>query len=93
MSAVQQPIAGSAFAEVMGEPAWKSFPSWYLVTQSDQAIPPDAQRLFAKRMGATIVEVNSSHLPMVSHPDEVVELIETAAQTTKQKDAVASSSR
>jgi pimeloyl-ACP methyl ester carboxylesterase len=93
MFAVQQPIAGSAFAEVMGEPAWKSFPSWYLVTQSDQAIPPDAQRLFAKRMGATIVEVNSSHLPMVSHPDEVVELIETAAQTTKQKDAVASSSR
>jgi pimeloyl-ACP methyl ester carboxylesterase len=77
----------------MGEPAWKSFPSWYLVTQSDQAIPPDAQRLFAKRMGATVVEVNSSHLPMVSHPDEVVELIETAAQTTKQKEAVASSPR
>jgi pimeloyl-ACP methyl ester carboxylesterase len=77
----------------MGEPAWKSFPSWYLVTQSDQAIPPDAQRLFAKRMGATIVEVNSSHLPMVSHPDEVVELIETAAQTTNQKEAVASSPR
>jgi pimeloyl-ACP methyl ester carboxylesterase len=93
MFAVQQPIAGSAFAEVMGEAAWKSFPSWYLVAQSDQAIPPDVQRLFAKRMGATVVEVNSSHLPMVSHPDEVVELIESAAAKIQGKEAVASSSR
>src|SRR5207245_10904371 len=69
MFAVQQPIAVSAFAEVIGEPAWKSIPSWYLVAQSDQAIPPDGERLFAKHMDATVVEVNSSHLPMVSHPD------------------------
>jgi len=93
MFAVQQPIAVSAFAEAMGEAAWKSLPSWYLVAQSDQAIPPDGERLFAKRMGATVVEVNSSHLPMVSHPDAVVELIESAAEKITRKDPVASSSR
>jgi hypothetical protein len=78
--AVQQPIAGSAFGDVMGVPAWKSLPSWYLVSQNDEAIPPDAERLFAKRMGATIVEVASSYVAMVSHPDDVVSLIKAAAQ-------------
>lgn len=80
MFAVQQPLAASTFADVMGEAAWKSFPSWYLVAQSDQAIPPDAERLFAKRMGATVVKINSNHLPMVSHPDEVAKLIKSAAE-------------
>ena len=78
MYSVQQPLAGSAFTDVMGEPAWKFLPSWYLVATDDQAIPPDAERQFARRMGATTVEVPSSHLPMVSHPREVVELIESA---------------
>jgi len=79
MYAVQQALAGSAFTDVMGIPAWKSLPSWYLVATDDQAIPPDAERLFASRMGATTVEVPSSHVAMVSHPDEVAQLIETAA--------------
>jgi pimeloyl-ACP methyl ester carboxylesterase len=79
MYAVQQALAGSAFTDVMGVPAWKSLPSWYLVATEDQAIPPDAERLFASRMGATMVEVPSSHVAMVSHPDEVTQLIETAA--------------
>jgi pimeloyl-ACP methyl ester carboxylesterase len=64
----------------MGVPAWKSLPSWYLITTDDQALPPPAQHLFAKRMGATVIEVPSSHLPFVSHPREVVKLIETAAE-------------
>jgi pimeloyl-ACP methyl ester carboxylesterase len=81
MYAVQQALAGSAFTDVMGVPAWKSLPSWYLVATEDQAIPPDAERLFASRMGATTVEVPSSHVAMVSHPDEVAQLIETAAAT------------
>ena len=81
MFAVQQALSATALQEVMGVPAWKSLPSWYLVAQSDQAIPPDAERLFAKRMGATAVEVPSSHVAMVSHPDEVVKLIETAARS------------
>ena len=79
MYAVQQALAGSAFTDVMGVPAWKSLPSWYLVATEDQAIPPDAERQFAERMGATTVEVPSSHVAMVSHPDEVTQLIETAA--------------
>jgi pimeloyl-ACP methyl ester carboxylesterase len=80
MYAVQQALAASALGEVMGVPAWKSLPTWYLVAADDQAIPPDAERQFAKRMGATTVEVPSSHVAMVSHPDDVVKLIETAAQ-------------
>jgi pimeloyl-ACP methyl ester carboxylesterase len=79
MYAVQQPLATSAFADVMGFPAWKSLPSWYLVAQNDEALPPDAERQFAARMGASTVEVASSHVPMVSHPNEVADLIEKAA--------------
>jgi pimeloyl-ACP methyl ester carboxylesterase len=80
MYAVQQPLASSAFTDVMGVPAWKSLPSWYLVAQNDEAIPPDAERQFAARMGATTVEIPSSHVPMVSHPEEVADLIEKAAE-------------
>ena len=80
MYAVQQPLAATAFNEAMGVPAWKSLPSWYLITTDDQALPPPAQHLFAKRMGATVIEVPSSHLPFVSHPRDVVKLIETAAE-------------
>ena len=79
MYAVQQPLALSAFQDVMGAPAWKSLPSWYLVAQNDEAIPPDAERQFAERMGATTVEIPASHVAMVSHPDEVADLIEKAA--------------
>jgi pimeloyl-ACP methyl ester carboxylesterase len=93
MFAVQQPLAISAFEDVVADPAWKSLPSWYLVAQGDEAIPPDAERLFAKRMGATVVEVNSNHLPMVSHPDEVVKLIKAAAEKVEQTAAVTSISR
>jgi len=81
MYAVQQPLAASALQDVMGVPAWKSHPTWFLVAQNDEAIPPDAERLFAGRMGATTVEIPSSHVAMVSHPDDVVNLIETAAET------------
>jgi pimeloyl-ACP methyl ester carboxylesterase len=80
MYAVQQPLAASAFGDVMGVPAWKSQPAWYLVATNDQAIPPDAERQFAARMGATTVEVPSSHVAMVSHPDDVAQLIESAAK-------------
>jgi pimeloyl-ACP methyl ester carboxylesterase len=78
--AVQQPLSASAFEDVMGVPTWKAHRSWYLVAQDDQALPPDAERAFADRMGATSVEVPSGHLAMVTHPAEVVELVETAAE-------------
>ena len=80
MYTVQQPIAMSIFEEPMGVPAWKTLPSWYLVATADEALPPDAERLFAARMGAATVEIPSSHVAMVSHPSEVAELIETAAK-------------
>ena len=67
----------------MGVPAWKSRPCWYLVASDDQAIPPDAERQFAKRMNATTVEVTSGHLAMISHPDEVARLIETASEAVQ----------
>jgi pimeloyl-ACP methyl ester carboxylesterase len=82
MWAVQQPLAASTLADVMAAPAWKSLPSWYLVAQNDEAIPPDAQRLFAQRMGATTIEVASSHVAMTSHPSEVAALIQTAIDAT-----------
>ena len=81
MWAVQQALAGSAFADVMGTPAWKSLPTWYLVAKDDEAIPPDAERQFAARMGATTVEVSASHVAMVSHPDDVASLIERATES------------
>ncbi|TMK43664.1 MAG: alpha/beta hydrolase [Actinobacteria bacterium] len=79
MYAVQQPVAVTAFSDIMGAPAWKALPSWYLVATNDQAIPPDAERFFAQRMGATVAEVPSSHVPMVSYPDDVVRLAKQAA--------------
>ena len=78
--AIQQPLAASAFNDVMTVPAWKFLPSWYLVARDDQALPPDAQRMFANHMNATSIEVPSGHLAMVSHPDEVTKLTETAAE-------------
>jgi pimeloyl-ACP methyl ester carboxylesterase len=86
MFAVQQPVAAAAFQEVMGVPAWRSLPSWFLVAMADEAIPPEAERQFAARMGATTIEVPSSHVAMVSHPDEVAQLIETAAKGVQSRD-------
>ena len=72
----------------MTVPAWKSLPSWYMIAQDDQALPPDVQRMFANRMGATTVEVPSGHLAMVSHPADVAKLTETAAEAGLTVDAV-----
>jgi pimeloyl-ACP methyl ester carboxylesterase len=79
MHAVQQPLHASALEEVMGPPAWRSLPSWFLVAEGDQTIPPEAQRQFAARMGAATTEIATNHVAMVSHPDDVVAMIQTAA--------------
>ena len=79
MFAVQQPLASNIFNDAMGVPAWRSLPSWYLIATEDEAIPPPAQQMFAQRMGATTIEVPSSHLAMVSHPKEVIRLTEMAS--------------
>jgi pimeloyl-ACP methyl ester carboxylesterase len=80
MHAAQQPVAMSVFEDVMGTPAWKSLPTRYLVAANDEAIDPDAERMFAERMGAETVEVPSSHVAMVSHPEAVIQLVEAAAR-------------
>ena len=79
MFAVQQPLQLSTFDDVMGTPAWKALPSWYLVAENDEVISPDAERQFAQRMGADTIEVASGHCAMVSHPEETYERIVTAA--------------
>ena len=86
--AAQQPLAASAFSDVMTVPAWKFLPSWYLVAQDDEALPANAERMFANRMNATTIEVPAGHLAMVSHPSEVVSLTETAAEAALTVDAV-----
>jgi pimeloyl-ACP methyl ester carboxylesterase len=86
MYAVQQPAHVSVVGEPMGTPAWKTLPTWYLVAKNDEAIPPEAQRLFAQRMGATTVEIKSSHVPMVSHPEAATDLIVKAAQAVTSGD-------
>lgn len=79
MAATQKPIKGEIFGQKFETPAWKQIPSWYLVASQDHAINPDLERMFAKRMGATTREVNSSHVPFMSKPAVVVGIIEDAA--------------
>ncbi len=79
LAAVQKPVNSVSFGTPSGVQAWASLPTWYLVASDDQIIPPDAQRAMAAHIGATVAEVESSHLVLVSHPDEVAALIETAA--------------
>ncbi|MFO1141517.1 MAG: alpha/beta hydrolase [Amaricoccus sp.] len=81
MADSQTPWGLEAVGGEVGEPAWKSKPSWYLVATEDQIIPPDAQRGMSKRAGSTVVEVPGSHAVYVSKPGAVAELIEAAAET------------
>src|SRR5262247_2832521 len=67
--------------------AWKSKPSWYIVATSDHTIQPDLQRFVAKRMGAKTFETNSSHVPMLSKPDFVLDVIRKAAEAVTEKTA------
>jgi len=85
MEAVQKPISAGTLLgdEKFGPPAWKSFPTWFLITENDQMLPPAAQRLFAKRMNATVTSVAGSHVSMVSHPDAVADFIMRAALTLR----------
>jgi len=69
MYVVQQLLSASALQEVMGIPAWKSLPSWYLVAADDEAIPPEVERQFAARL--------------VSHPQDVLALVQAAARAVR----------
>jgi pimeloyl-ACP methyl ester carboxylesterase len=80
MAASQRPAALSALFTPSGEPAWKTIPSWYLVASQDHTIPPEAERAMAERAGSTTIEIDSSHVAMMSHPDVVTDLILQAAE-------------
>ncbi|MGV1794502.1 alpha/beta fold hydrolase [Rhizobium sp. A37_96] len=83
--ATQGPTAIASLTGTISEPAWQSKPSWYLLASEDHAIQPKLQRIMAGRMHATIVEVASSHLAMLSHPDIAAQLIFEAARTVKER--------
>src|ERR1700758_3541914 len=87
MADSQVPWGLGAISGAISEPAWRTKPSWYLVTTEDKMIPPDAQRAMSKRARATVVEVKGSHAIYVSQPRAVADLIEQAA--TKAKGATA----
>jgi pimeloyl-ACP methyl ester carboxylesterase len=80
MTVVQKLFNQSIFAEKSGPPAWKQLPAWFQVSENDRIIYPDAERNFAKRMNATTLSLNSSHASLVSHPDEIAELILNATK-------------
>jgi pimeloyl-ACP methyl ester carboxylesterase len=80
MADSQVPWGVEALSGAIRQPAWKSKPSWYLVSTEDRMIPPDAQRAMSKRANATVVEVKGSHSVYVSQPQAVASLIEQAAK-------------
>ncbi|HEU4822044.1 MAG TPA: alpha/beta hydrolase [Nitrososphaeraceae archaeon] len=84
MATVQKPINESVLGEKSGPPAWKQLPTWYQVSDSDHMIPPDAERMFAERMNATTISINSSHASLVSHPDEIAQFILNATRGSTQ---------
>lgn len=73
------PVQDLFLQKNLGDIAWRSKPSWSIVATEDRTVQPDLQRAAAKRMGATTVEVKSSHVPMLSKPREVLEVIRRAA--------------
>jgi pimeloyl-ACP methyl ester carboxylesterase len=80
MADSQVPWGVEALGGTISEPAWKSKPSWYLVSTEDKMIPPNAQRAMSKRAGSKVVEVKGSHAVYVSQPQAVASIIETAAK-------------
>jgi pimeloyl-ACP methyl ester carboxylesterase len=81
MGAVQRPLSMASFGGEETTPAWKTIPSWYLVCTDDHMIPPPTQEFMAKRMGATVRSVHSSHAPFMSKPQAVADIIVLAAES------------
>jgi pimeloyl-ACP methyl ester carboxylesterase len=80
LAVVQKPAHQSLFNATSGPPAWKQLPTWFEVSEGDHIIPPDVQRQFAQRMNATTISLNSSHASLVTHPDEIAQLILNATK-------------
>jgi pimeloyl-ACP methyl ester carboxylesterase len=81
LAATQKPIAGAIFGEGLKAAAWKTIPSWYVVSTRDNAINPDLERFMAKRIGAETKEIKASHVSFISNPAGVAKVVEAAAAT------------
>jgi len=79
LAATQGPLAKSTFADALTKTAWRTRPSWFILSTTDRAVSPDLQRDAAKLMGSTVTEVPSSHMSLLSHADAVVDAIVAAA--------------
>jgi pimeloyl-ACP methyl ester carboxylesterase len=79
------PVADLFQQQKIKSTPWKSKPSWFILTTKDHTVHPDLQRWVSKRMGATVVEVESSHVPMLSKPDVVIEVVRKAAKAIQEK--------
>ena len=77
------------FEAKVGGTAWKSKPSWYIVGKKDRTVHPDLERAMAKRMGATTIELDSSHVPMLSRPESVLDVIRKAANAVRETAVIA----
>jgi pimeloyl-ACP methyl ester carboxylesterase len=82
--AVQEPFHKELLAGKTTQAAWRTKPSFYAVSTEDRTINPDLQRFMAKRMGARTIEVKSSHVSLISHPDVIAKLILEAAGQGRQ---------
>jgi pimeloyl-ACP methyl ester carboxylesterase len=71
------------FNQKLGSAAWKTRPSWYVIATKDRTVPPELQRSVSKRMNATVVETESSHVPMLSQPKVVIDVIRKAAEAAQ----------
>ena len=87
--ATQGVPAANLFDQKMAGTAWRSKPSWYIVAKNDRTVHPELERFVAKRMGATTVETDGSHVPMLSKPALVVDVIRKAAKTVTSVHAAA----
>lgn len=83
MAATQRPVAELAFSEPSGVPTWKTLPSWAVVATRDRAAGSDVIRSMAQRAGATITEVDGSHVIMISQPQVVMDVILTAVAVSE----------
>jgi pimeloyl-ACP methyl ester carboxylesterase len=79
LAATQTPFATTAFGEASTAPAWKTIPSWAVISRQDKVIPPAAEELMADRAHAHVTEINGSHLSLISHPVEITDVILAAA--------------
>ncbi|GDY51527.1 hypothetical protein SVIO_021500 [Streptomyces violaceusniger] len=82
LAATQRPASTAAFSEKAKVAAWRQIPSWFLVARQDKTINPRQERFEAKRAHAHTVEINSSHVAMIAHPQAVTDLIVKAATAT-----------